>query len=228
MNLARRQALLLCAGMGGAAALAALAKPSRRADGAAKIDLDRVFPSEFGAWRADKVSAAFVRPAKQQGKRYQVYDQVLERTFVDAQGLRIMLSVAYGSEQSAGLQLHRPEVCYRAGGFEVSSTRAAVLKLDRQLLPVTRLQAELPGRPEPITYWTILGSEAVADASAFRLRRLSFAARREVLDGMLVRVSSIDPDAARAHVLQAHFADELVRAIAPQDRAKVIGIPSQG
>jgi hypothetical protein len=63
----------------------------------------------------------------------------------------------------------------------------------------------------------------VADASSFRLRRLSFAARRKVVDGMLVRVSSIDPDAARAYAAHQAFALDLVRALAPADRAKVFG-----
>ena len=135
-----------------------------------------------------------------------------------------MLSVAYGGEQSAGLQLHRPEVCYQSGGFEVRDTHAAVMPLDALQLPVTRLRAELPGRPEPITYWTLLGGMVVADASSFRLRRLSFAARREVVDGMLVRVSSIDPDAARAYALHQAFALDMVRAMAPADRAKVVGV----
>jgi hypothetical protein len=55
------------------------------------------------------------------------------------------------------------------------------------------------------------------------LRRLSFAARREVADGMLVRVSSIDPDAARAFELHRAFTQDMVRAMAPADRARVIG-----
>ena len=130
---------------------------------------------------------------------------------------------ALGSEQSAGLQLHRPEVCYQAGGFEVRDTHTATLALDDRRLPVTRLHAELPGRPEPITYWTLLGGMVVADASSFRLRRLSFAARRDVADGMLVRVSSIDQDTARAFELHQSFAQEMVRAMASADRAKVVG-----
>ena len=223
MNPTRRTALVLAAGMGAASLLAALGKP-RPADGSGpRLDLDKLIPHEFGPWRVDEAMKAFVRPAAAQAKRFGIYDQVLERSFVGAGGQTVMLSVAYGGEQSAGMQLHRPEICYAAGGFEVRDTHAAVMALDARQLPVTRLRAELPGRPEPITYWTLLGGVVVADASSFRLRRLSFAARREAADGMLVRVSSIDPDGARAFALHQAFAIDMVRAIAPADRAKVVG-----
>lgn len=223
MNATRRAAITVAAGMGAASLLAALGTP-RHADGAGpRLDLDRLFPSRFGPWRVDEAMQAFVRPASVQARRFKIYDQVLERSFLNENGQAVMLSVAYGNEQSAGLQLHRPETCYQGGGFEVRDTHPALLKLDDRQLAVTRLRAELPGRPEPITYWTLLGGVVVADAGSFRLRRLSFAARREVVDGMLVRISSIDPDAERAFELHRSFAQEMVRAMAPADRAKVVG-----
>jgi hypothetical protein len=32
-----------------------------------------------------------------------------------------MLSIAYGTDQSTYLHVHRPEVCYAAGGFNVEN-----------------------------------------------------------------------------------------------------------
>ena len=224
MNPTRRTALFAFTAMAAAAGLAAYGKPRRHVDAnAPKVDLDRMFPSSFGTWRIDTALQAFVRPSTQQGKRYGVYDQVLERTFINAQQQRVMLSVAFGSEQSASLQLHRPEVCYRASGYAVRGTHAATIQLADRRLPITRLQAELPGRPEPITYWTVLGGAVVADEGSFLIRRLSFAARRELLDGMLVRVSSIDPDATGAFELHRAFAEDLSLALTPADRDRVIG-----
>ena len=219
----RRDALMLAAAMGSVAALAAWAKPVPYGPGAVAVDLDRLFPQQFGPWRLDDATRAFVRPAAREGQRYQMYEQVLERTFVDDDGRRVMLSVAFGSEQSTGLQLHRPEVCYRAGGYEVRGVHAASLTLAGQAVPVTRLEAEMPGRREPITYWTLLGSELVSDPGSFRWKRLRFAARRRLLDGMLVRVSSIEADPTAAYALHARFAESLVQALAPGDRVKVIG-----
>jgi EpsI family protein len=227
MSPARRKALVLAASMGAAAALAALGKPVPD-DQAPTVDLDTLFPREFGDWRVDAASEAFVRPAAQQGKVYKIYDQVLERTFVNSAGQRIMVSAAFGREQSAGLQMHRPEVCYPAGGFQVAGVEPVQLELAGQAVSATRLHAFLPGRSEPITYWTLLGDAVVTDGTAFRLRQLSFGLRRRLLDGLLMRVSSIDTQPARAYALQSRFADELVRAMRPAERVKVIGVGAPG
>lgn len=224
MNRTRRDAIALGLGMAGAAGLAAWLKPLPAAVGrSARLDLDRVVPERFGAWRIDEASRAFVRAADRQGRRYRYYDQVLERTFVDDAGRRIMLCIAFGAEQSSSLQLHRPEVCYRANGYAVRDLHGANLALAGRAVPAMRLDTELPGRREPVTYWTVLGGEVVADAGAFRWRRLAFAARRELADGLLVRVSSIDADRDGAWRLQARFADELLAALAPSDRARLAG-----
>jgi EpsI family protein len=92
---------------------------------------------------------------------------------------------------------------------------------------VSRLFAERPGRPEPITYWVVLGGEAIADASTYRLRSLDHAVRRSVPDGLLVRVSSIDPDVDRAFSLQAAFIDEMLLALPPADRRRVVGAQTE-
>ena len=220
----RRKALWLAGGMGTAAVLASLGKPTRIDDPSApRIDLETLLPRAFGEWQLDAAAEAFVRPATQQAAAYRIYDQVLERAFVNAQGERAMLSAAFGPEQSAGLQMHRPEACYPGGGFEVEGLEPARLTLAGQAVAATRLHAHMPGRSEPMTYWMVLGDVVVTDATAFRLRQLSFALRRRLLDGMLVRVSSIDPVPARAYALQSRFADALARAMAPAERAKVFG-----
>lgn len=225
----RRRALVLAASMAAAAALAALGKPVPRGDAAGTdLDLDKLLPREFGDWRVDAATEAFVRPAAQQGKVYKVYDQVLERTFINSAGQRIMVSAAFGREQSAGMQMHRPEVCYPGGGFKVEGVEPVRLTLAGQAVAATRLHAFLPGRSEPITYWTLLGDEVVTDSTAFRLRQLSFGVRRQLLDGLLMRVSSIDSQPARAYALQSRFADELARAMRPAERAKVIGKGAAG
>lgn len=230
MNLSRRRALILAGAMASTAAVSVVARPPRPdAATVPSLRLDSLFPQRFGDWREDPLSHAFVRVDVGQAKPYQgLYDQTLERTFVDSRGRRVMLSVAYGQEQTSNLQLHRPEVCYRYSGYEIADITPGTLRLDGRPVAATRLFATLPGRPEPVTYWTLLGGAVVADLSAWRRRRISAALRRQLLDGLLVRVSTIDPEPARAHELHARFADELVLAIAPADRYKVIGAPTEG
>lgn len=224
MNHARRRAALLAGAMGATAVLGLLARPRRLVEAAP--DLGRAFPLAFGPWREDKVAAAFVRANNELAN--QLYEQLLERTYVDSAGQRIMLSVAYGREQASGLELHWPDVCYRYGGYSVYGKHLADVPTDGRRLPVTRLVAELPMRPEPVTYWAVLGGERIADANSYRLRRLAHAVRRQIADGLLVRVSSIDPVTERAFEVQANFIDQLLQAMTPENRGRVAGLPPQG
>jgi len=215
---------VLAAGMGASALLAACLRLAPRGVAwHAGPTLDDLVPAHFGVWSLDRDAASFVRAADRRGRQTAVYDQVLERTFVHPSGQRIMLSLAYLGAQSSDMQLHRPEVCYRAGGFRVGEPSAARLQLDGRTLPVTRLVAEMPGRPEPITYWTVVGGRA-GEASVLpwseRLRR---ALKREDAEGVLVRISSIDPQAERAYALHGEFAADLARALAPARRDFVPG-----
>lgn len=228
MNAPRRRALLLAAAMGGAAGLALFMKAPDLAGEVSRVDLDRIIPAQVGVWQIDRVAATFVRAADRRGAQTRLYDQVLERTFVNPQGQRIMLSVAYGARQSSDMQLHRPEVCYRAGGFEVGERRAATLQLGTRAVPVTRLRATMPGRPEPITYWAVVGGRASTELAPSLLERLALTARRQRSDSLLVRLSSIDNDTARAHAMQGEFAAELIRALGPDDRLRMIGEPAPG
>lgn len=221
----RRQALVLSAALAGTAGLAALGRHGRGVQAPrAEIDLARLVPEAFEGWQVDPSTRAFVRAGDSRGKAYGIYDQVLERTFMDARGDRIMLSIAYGGEQSARLQLHKPEVCYRASGYEVVGAQAANLQLAGRSVPVTRLVARKPGRHEPITYWTVLGGASAGGSGlAYQWKRASSALRGEVMEGMLVRISSIDPDPVRAHAQQQRFALAFAQVLTPQAQARLLG-----
>ncbi len=200
-----------------------LPRPQPMAQERAGTPLEQLFPDQFGEWRLDPGAAALIRPAFEQAKRFQMYDQVLERTYLNAAGHRVMLSVAYGRQQSVGLQMHRPEVCYKAGGFKVDDIQAGSLPLPGLRLPVTRLLASMEGRPEPITYWRLLGDEVVADETRFKLRQLSLGASGALPDGMLVRVSSIDDDRQAAYRVHEAFVRALALSLTPAQRARVLG-----
>jgi EpsI family protein len=221
MNPARRRALTFAAAMGGTALLAAIAQPQRRFASPVAVDLDTVFPLRPGRWRLSGAMNAFVRPTN--NPTYRIYEQVLERTYVDELGWPVMLSVAYGGNQADGLELHRPELCYRFGGFSLRGRRPDVLQVADRALPIARLVAEKPGRPEPITYWLTLGGAAVEDAAAFRLKSLEYAVKRQIVDGLLVRVSSIDPLPDRAFAKHDRFISDVLAALTPAARNLVLG-----
>lgn len=202
---------------------------SPEANARALVPLEALFPQHVGEWQPDPVAVGFVRPAFEQAKRFQMYDQVLERVYVNPAGERIMLSVAYGRQQSVGLQVHRPEVCYKAGGFEVGAVQSGQIDLPGHALPVTRLVATMPERQEPITYWRLLGDKVVANEAAFKLDQIAAGLRgRGIDDGLLVRVSSLGADAEAAWRLQAHFVRELDRAQDDAQRRRTTGTRATG
>ena len=223
---ARRKALVLLAAMGGAGVLAAVAKPTRRlADERPPIKLEAVFPDHFGAWQVAPVAGALVRPSDEAGRFYCIYDELLERIYLNSTGERVMLSVAYGTDQSVGLQVHRPEVCYPGNGFSVTRLERLDLPLAGRALRGTRMLAARPGRSEPITYWTVLGDVVENDNRAFRWRQIKSGLQGQILDGMLVRISSFDANPERGWAQQLAFAGELVAAVPDALRVRVIGVP---
>jgi EpsI family protein len=148
---------------------------------------------------------------------------VLERSYRNAAGDQIMLCIAYGSEQSPALQVHRPEICYAAGGFQIDALQHLKLAVGPRLVPATRLHAWKVGRSEPVTYWTVLGDTVIDDSESFRWHQIALGLRGAVRDGMLVRISSIGRDGAAGFRLHAAFAADLIRAVPVQHRDRVFG-----
>lgn len=243
----RRWVLSACLILAALASVGMRPGVSPESEARAQVPLESLFPKDIptalqdatgeqlGFWRLEPVASGMVRPAFEAARRFQMYDQVLERTYVHPSGQRVMLSVAYGRQQSVGLQMHRPEVCYRAGGFRVSDVTPGVLELPAVAgpdgvraptlrLPVVRLLAALPARPEPVTYWRLLGEVPVQDERDLKLRQLvAGLGRHGLADGLLVRVSTIDADAEAGWRWQALFARDLAAALSPQQRLRVLG-----
>ena len=215
--------LAICMALTAAFSAAFMPRPQPLAQERAGMALEQLFPTQFGPWHLDPAASALIRPAFERARQFQMYDQVLERTYMDDQGHSVMLSVAYGRQQSVGLQMHRPEVCYKAGGFEVQGVARGQLKLAGHDLVVTRLLASMVGRPEPITYWRLLGDDVVADETQFKLRQLSLGASGAIPDGMLVRVSSIDEDTAEAYKVHEAFVQAMAQSLNGAQRKRVLG-----
>src|SRR5262249_52965046 len=120
-----------------------------------------------------------------------IYSQTLTRTYLDSRGRRVMLSVAYGGNQSRATQVHKPEVCYPMQGFTIASMAPAVVDAAALRIPVMRLVAVRGMRVEPITYWIAVGDVVVRGALEQNLARLKYGLTGTVPDGILVRVSTI-------------------------------------
>jgi EpsI family protein len=224
MNGVRRRSVVVALSMVGAAALARVAVPTRRVADGWETDLSKMFPSSFGDWQLD-TSLPVVLPAPDvQEKLNAIYNQVLARTYVNRlDGSRVMLSVAYGGDQSDGMQAHLPEVCYPAQGFEVRAARNVVLTLEGRRVPARQMDTRLGGRHEHVTYWLTLGETVAATRTERKLRQMEYGLRGLVPDGMLVRVSTIDRDAARSYAVQRQFLEDMARALPAQSINRILG-----
>ena len=195
------------------------------ADELPPINLKTMVPTAFGNWQEQlNVSAQIVDPQQKQMLE-KIYSETLTRTYVNNEGYRIMLSIAYGKNQSGDLQLHKPEICYPAQGFAVKGKQPGELDLLGKPIPATRLEANLGQRFEPITYWTVVGDQVTSSMTDKRLTEMRYAMAGRIPDGMLVRISSIDKSTDSAYAFQSEFARAMILAIAPEHRNRFAGDP---
>lgn len=213
-------AALMCLTSVGAVAL----RPGNKAAVRSPIDLASIVPNQFGNWREEPLPAAQVVNPETKQLLDRLYSQILNRTYVSADGYRIMLSIAYGSDQRDEFQAHKPEVCYPAQGFTLQSKQPGTLATGFGEISVTRLQTRMGERWEPVTYWFTVGDSAIENKIQKRLVEFRYGLTGEIPDGMLFRVSSIDKEHERAYRLQGQFVHDLLQAISPAQRARLSGL----
>lgn len=205
--------------------LSAGLRPSHRtADSKPAIDLARQVPTAFAGWREDPGLVPVLPDPRTQAMIESLYTQVLARTYVNRLGQQVMLSIAYGNDQSAeAAAVHRPEFCYRSLGFEVQVLDRATLALSDHRLTVQRLVGRLDRRQEPISYWVTLDETATLPGLDRKLQQLRHGLRGDIADGMVVRVSSLGASDAPAFALQDQFIADLRQALPPAVRGRYYG-----
>lgn len=215
---------ILLALMLASAAAAAYMRPTiSLADQRPAIDLDAMIPARFGEWREVPNFAVQMVDPEMQATIDRIYSNTIARNYVNPDGYRIMLSIAYGKDQSDALSLHKPEVCYPAQGFKLLDQKNQLLALPDRSIMSTLLVTRLNQRHEPVTYWTVIGDHVTTGGVGKKMAEMRYGLTGTVPDGMLVRMSSIDRDSAQAHRIQAEFASSLIGSIAPEHRARFAG-----
>ncbi|MBN8455593.1 exosortase-associated protein EpsI, B-type [Accumulibacter sp.] len=213
--------LLMLASSGLAIAL----KPTQRiADHGPRIDLQAVVPRQFGDWKIDPLLIPVSVSPDVQERLDAIYDQTLARTYVNSRGQRVMLSIAYGGDQGSDkTQVHRPEFCYAAQGFQLSKSFENEVAMATGGLPVRRLAAVQGTRNEPITYWITVGDQVALPGISRKLLQIRYGITGKVPDGMLVRVSSIGDQAPTAYALHDEFIKDMLAAATADDRVRLAG-----
>jgi EpsI family protein len=206
-------------------ASAAYLKPTKKlADSMPAVNLEKMIPAQFGDWRTDTVVLEQIVSPERKVLLAHLYNQTLSRAYLDGRGNRVMLSIAYGGDESDGMQVHRPEVCYAAQGFQVEKDWQDTLPTKFGSLPVERLLAVQGGRIEPITYWITVGDTAVITKGIHqKFAQLRYGLTGKVPDGMLVRVSLISSDEKEAYRTLDDFIKAMIDALSKEDRVRIAG-----
>lgn len=217
--------IALVAVMLAAAAASHWLKPHHRlSDHKPRITLQAQVPEAFGEWRVDRAIVPVLPDPGLQEMLDALYSQVLARTYVNARGQRVMLSIAYGSDQSnEATAVHRPEFCYSSQGFRVDKAGTAWLQVGDTEVPTQRLVAQLGARVEPITYWVTLDEVATLPGFGRKLQQIRYGLDGKIPDGMLVRLSTVSTSPDESFAVQKRFLDQLYAAVPADVRTRYFG-----
>ena len=195
--------------------------------------LASLVPVKFAEWRETPLASDAVDPRAQlpgETDREAPYDDVLMRGYTNPRGDIVVLALAYGSHQRQEVKIHRPELCYTAQGFEVLRRTPVDLPLtgvSAQPARGARMVVRGADRVETVSYWIRIGDLYSRGAWRTRSHIFTEGLNGRVVDGILVRVSQIVPDAASAtpqrFALQEDFLVQLVRALPANARDLLVG-----
>jgi EpsI family protein len=219
-----RHSILLLFLMALAAIMAACLKPHEYlANSRGDASLDDIMPTRFDGWKIEPTSNLILETPELTVRLSKSYDEILTRTYINKQGQRIMLSIAYGRDQRGEGRTHYPEVCYPAQGFQVGQTTSSILDLSGRRQPLNRLVASQVPRIEPITYWMVVGDYAVLKSLSHKKRVFIYGLQGQIPDGLLFRVSSIDADIKHAYALHEDFIRSLYQHLSAAKVSRLFG-----
>lgn len=229
-NMPLHKSLWVCAALIASALCAVLLTPTSYSVSTVP-DLQSMVPTQFKGWK--QIPNPITQVALTTDKNSlvnQLYDGVLMRTYVDKQGHEVMLALAYAREQKQDIKIHRPEVCYVAQGFELLNKTSSSINMQQEhtaVKPVAmqRLLMRNQNRSEAVSYWIRIGDAYPGDGMAARMKILREGLHGKLLDGILVRASTVlssESDAEEAYAQQEQFLKDLLNSLPSEQQAILI------
>jgi EpsI family protein len=188
--------------------------------------LKEIVPSRFDDWEEIDLSntGGIVDPTSSSLVN-QIYNQTLSRTYVNKVTQQtIMLSIAYGEDQSDSRELHIPDACYPAQGFLLSEKSDVVLDTARGQIKARKLLATQSSRVEPLIYWITMSDNQVRKGYDSKLTQLKLGLRGYIPDGFVVRVSTINESVNDAYQLEEQFINSLLQSLKPDALVRLTGL----
>lgn len=190
---------------------------------AISFNLETLVPQEFDGWKIDNSAVSQLVNPDDKSFKSKIYNQILERTYIGKRGEQVMLSIAYGKDQSLDLHVHRPEICYSTSGFDISNLTPTFAETDFGSIPVIRMFAKQGARSEPITYWIRVGDSLTQGWLEQKMKALAYGLAGTSPDGLLFRVSNISNQVDDSYRMQLSFLNALLKAVRSEDRYLFLG-----
>jgi len=216
---------------GGLMAGVALAANSRRPAEAFRMigeqRLDPLFPKRVADWTFER-SDGLVLPSSEERSDH-FYTKLITRYYGSPTQLPVMLLIAYSDTQDGTLQVHRPEACYPAAGYQLLREMIIPLSAGHGVtVPGHFISAESVSRVEQLIYWTRIGNDFPT-----RWWQQHWAVAKENLkgrvpDGVLIRLSTSAPDDRSALLLLRRFLAPFLETLSPSGRRLLLGARGGG
>jgi EpsI family protein len=187
------------------------------------LNLGTAVPDHFAEWAQDPSEKALVIDPLTSEAVKAVYSQTISRTYVNSQGARIMLSVAYGEDQRQN-KVHVPQGCYAGQGFAIKNLPDGAISLKRGTLPIHRFEAVLGYlRQESVTYWIVYGGKVATNSLGGRATLFELELSGQIPDGAVIRVSSIGNNIGEQYKEQERFLVDFYPALTIDTQRHLFG-----
>lgn len=203
-----------------AAGMAAWRQPRVHLDYLGSQKLENLVPKSIGPWNFVTASGLVVPTEDDLEKR--LYSQVLTRVYSDGQNPAVMLLLAQNGSQTGFLQIHRPETCYTAGGYQISDLVPHPIQIGSTQIMANSIDASSGGPTEHVVYWTRIGDKIPNSWKEQKLAVAEQNLRGVIPDAILVRVSCVSDDGAKALATIDRFIQAMIVSIPPNRRSVFI------
>lgn len=216
---ADRRSVLIGTGLAAAGAVSYLAAPKAAARPIAQSRFREAIPERVAGWVSRRSQEIVLPPQDDSNKLYENQ----ETRIYEGQGLpSIMFLIAFSSVQQNDVHVHRPEVCYPAGGFPITKNEATSIAFAGREFAARELIASRGGLNERIIYWIRVGKFF---PTSWRDQRIVMAMSNltgSIPDGVLLRVSTIENLESNTSPALRNFLEAFLGEVTPAFRQSVL------